>query len=350
MPVYAATGKKIVATKKASISKRKKTLKKKNKISVIVHSTSKAGVSTTKKVTVKKETMKKAATKTASTTKKTTSKKKSTKKTGSVTVTTETTVVTTVKTSTKKKSKIKTIETTIVTTVKTTRITTSSPATGTGTILFNTILEEYGEEKADGAVRKMNRSFSHPLSEKSLKSYLSTSRKKGYKFSNQTIINYLCITKEEQDMLHFHPSSKREEEREKKRQVKRERVQLVIELAKEGRSQREIAKMSGTSQSTVCRILRDPDKALAPRKTTANKTEENQTRKKESDSKQKRNDETEKSAEKVNGEKEDKAKQKNLPCEKQVENDNTNGYENSPMINERKATDYSVVDEQDAGG
>ena len=64
-------------------------------------------------------------------------------------------------------------------------------------------------------------------------------------------------------MLHFHPSSKREEEREKKRQVKRERVQLVIGLAKEGRSQREIAKMSGTSQSTVCRILRDPDKALA---------------------------------------------------------------------------------------
>ena len=65
-------------------------------------------------------------------------------------------------------------------------------------------------------------------------------------------------------MLHFHPSSKREEEREKKEEtVKRERVQLVIELAKEGRSQREIAKMSGTSQSTVCRILRDPDKALA---------------------------------------------------------------------------------------
>lgn len=131
MPVYAATGKKVVATKKALTSKRKKTLKKKNKISVIVHSTSKAGVSTTKKVTVKKETMKKAATKTASTTKKTTSKKKSTKKTGPVTVTTETTVVTTVKTSKKKKSKIKTIETTIVTTVKTTRITTSSPATGT---------------------------------------------------------------------------------------------------------------------------------------------------------------------------------------------------------------------------
>lgn len=217
-------------------------------------------------------------------------------------------------------------------------------------ILFNTILEEYGEEKADEEVRKMNRSFSHPLSEKSLKSYLSTSRKKGYKFSNQTIINYLCITKEEQDMLHFHPSSKREEEREKKRQIKRERVQLVIELAKEGRSQRQIAKMAGTSQSTVCRILRDPDKALAPRKTTPNKPEENQTGKKESDSKQRRNDETEKSTEKINGEKEDKAKQKNLPCEKQVENDNTNGHENSLMMHERKATDYSVVDEQDAGG
>ena len=217
-------------------------------------------------------------------------------------------------------------------------------------ILFNTILEEYGEEKADEAVRKMNRSFSHPLSEKSLKSYLSTSRKKGYKFSNQTIINYLCITKEEQDMLHFHPSSKREEEREKKRQIKRERVQLVIELAKEGRSQRQIAKMAGTSQSTVCRILRDPDKALAPRKTTENKTEENQIGKKESDSKQSKRDESEKLVEKVNGEKEDKTNQKNLPCRKQVENDNTNRYKDSLMINERKAMESSVMAEQDTGG
>ena len=151
-------------------------------------------------------------------------------------------------------------------------------------------------------------------------------------------------------MLHFHPSSKREEEREKKRQVKRERVQLVIELAKEGRSQRQIAKMAGTSQSTVCRILRDPDKAFAPRKTTANKTEENQTRKKESDSKQRRNDETEKSTEKVNGEKENKVSQKNPSYKNQIENDNTNGYENSPMINERKAIDNSVMDKQDVGG
>ena len=211
-------------------------------------------------------------------------------------------------------------------------------------------MEEYGEEKADEAVRKMNRSFSHPLSEKSLKSYLSTSRKKGYKFSNQTIINYLCITKEEQDMLHFHPSSKREEEREKKRQIKRERVQLVIELAKEGRSQRQIAKMAGTSQSTVCRILRDPDKALAPRKTTENKTEENQIGKKESDSKQSKRDESEKLVEKVNGEKEDKTNQKNLPCRKQVENDNTNRYKDSLMINERKAMESSVMAEQDTGG
>lgn len=108
--------------------------------------------------------------------------------------------------------------------------------------------------------------------------------------------------------------------------------------------------MVGTSQSTVCRILRDPDKALAPRKTTANKTEENQTGKKESDSKQRRNDETEKSVEKVNGEKENKVSQKNLSCKKQVENDNTNGYENSPMINERKAIDNSVMDKQDVGG
>ena len=127
-------------------------------------------------------------------------------------------------------------------------------------------------------------------------------------------------------------------------------MQLVIELAKEGRSQRQIAKMVGTSQSTVCRILRDPGKALAPRKTTANKPEENQTGKTESDSKQRRNDETEKSVEKVNGEKENKVSQKNPSYKNQIENDNTNGYENLPMINERKAIGNSVIDEQDAGG
>ena len=37
MPVYAATGKKIVATKKASISKRKKTLKIKYRLLYIPH-------------------------------------------------------------------------------------------------------------------------------------------------------------------------------------------------------------------------------------------------------------------------------------------------------------------------
>ncbi len=108
--------------------------------------------------------------------------------------------------------------------------------------------------------------------------------------------------------------------------------------------------MAGTSQSTVCRILRDPDKALALRKTTANKTEENQTDKKESDSEQNKRDESEKLVEKVNGEKENTVSQKNPSCKKQVENDNTNSYENSPMINERKSTACSVIDEQDAGG
>lgn len=93
--------------------------------------TAKTTTSTTKKVSVKKETMKKAATKTATTTKKTTSKKKTTKKNGSTTIVTETTIVTTVKTSTKKKSKTKTIETTVVTTIKTTTTTSSSNSSST---------------------------------------------------------------------------------------------------------------------------------------------------------------------------------------------------------------------------
>lgn len=127
-------------------------------------------------------------------------------------------------------------------------------------------------------------------------------------------------------------------------------MQLVIELAKEGRSQRQIAKRTGTSQSTVYRILREPDKALAPRKTTVNKSEKNQRDKKESNSKQSCKAEMETLAEKVNGEKEDKTNPQNLPYKNQIENDNTNGYENSPMINERETIGSSAMDKQDTGG
>lgn len=123
-------------------------------------------------------------------------------------------------------------------------------------IYYNIKASEYSDKTAWEAVLKFNNSFAHPLNERKLSSYLSTSRKKNYKFSNKTIIAYLCISNDEQKQLGFFPSQNREELRNEKRKEKEMRNEKIILLAKQGFSQREIAQKTDCSQSTVCRILK----------------------------------------------------------------------------------------------
>lgn len=123
-------------------------------------------------------------------------------------------------------------------------------------IFFNIRASESTVNKAWKETLAFNAKFVHPLNEKRLRKYLSTSMKKIYHFSNKAIISYLNITETEQRSLRFFPARNREEQRLKKREEKLERNKKIIALAKKGLSQRHIAKEVGCSQSTVCRVVK----------------------------------------------------------------------------------------------
>lgn len=104
------------------------------------------------------------------------------------------------------------------------------------------------------AVMKLNQQFDVPMPSKEVVGYMSTTLRKGYKYTNAKIIDTLEMTEEEQVALGFFVSSK-ESELVKRRSKRKERNEQILELYKNGKTQVEIAQQLNISQSTVCRLL-----------------------------------------------------------------------------------------------
>ena len=120
------------------------------------------------------------------------------------------------------------------------------------------------EDEAWNRVVALNNSFKNPLPEKELRSYMSTARRKKYKYRNETIIGYLGIDDEEQKALGFYPANvhyyeerqKARERGQKRRKMKEKRDIKIIELFAKGVLQEKIAELVGCAQSTVSKILK----------------------------------------------------------------------------------------------
>lgn len=126
-------------------------------------------------------------------------------------------------------------------------------------ILYNAYLSA-GKTQEEGreAIDDLNERFSHPLTDKEINSYMSTSTRKKYKFSNKKIIELLAMSKSEQEMLDFYDgdsSNKIDGKNECKKNEKEERNNRILDLNCKGYSQQDIAKEVGCSQSTVSRII-----------------------------------------------------------------------------------------------
>lgn len=113
-------------------------------------------------------------------------------------------------------------------------------------------------DAAIGAVKRINRVFDVPMTEKELLAYMGACLHKKYKFGNDYMISVLGITEEEQGLLGIRGTKKaaRQAARDKKKQKKEERDALILELHKKGMTQMEIASRTGASQPTVSRIIR----------------------------------------------------------------------------------------------
>ena len=97
--------------------------------------------------------------------------------------------------------------------------------------------------------------FGYPMDEHELLSYMSSSCRKKYKFTDKYLIDILDISPEEQDALHI--GNSRKAEYAAKREQKGQRNQRILALKEEGYTQAEIAKICGCSQPTVCRVLKN---------------------------------------------------------------------------------------------
>lgn len=118
------------------------------------------------------------------------------------------------------------------------------------------------EDEAKEAVLRLNQEFSVPMPENKLLSYMSSSFRKYYKFTNKKIIEILDITDEEQKKLNFYSNETVKKAKEEKRKIKRSRNQQIIILFLQGLTQIEIASLVGCSQPTVCRVIKKYNSTL----------------------------------------------------------------------------------------
>ena len=121
------------------------------------------------------------------------------------------------------------------------------------------------EDEAIEAILRLNDKFTEPLPQKQLISYMSSSFKRKYMFSNEKIIELLNISKDEQHVLSFYAAKYSKKMREQKRKDKKERNQKIIVLYVKGGTQIDISLSVGCSQPTVCRVIKKYERSLKKR-------------------------------------------------------------------------------------
>ena len=118
-------------------------------------------------------------------------------------------------------------------------------------------------------VKALNALFKDPMPEKELLKNLSTATRKRYQLKNETIINRLQITAEEQELVGFFAKgTDREVKREAARKAKADRNKKILSMYASGSTQEEIADKLDISRRTVCNVL----EAAGARKCDAGKT------------------------------------------------------------------------------
>lgn len=116
-------------------------------------------------------------------------------------------------------------------------------------------------DEAWSAVMALNRMLPHPLREDELAGYMtSCCRKRGYRFTTRTVLDRLGVTEKEREILGVDVcTNKREAHKREIHKRKARRNRIILDLAEHYYNQRQIARMAGCSQATVCRVLANRD-------------------------------------------------------------------------------------------
>ncbi len=153
-------------------------------------------------------------------------------------------------------------------------------------IVYNALLPSQGPEKAWDKLKQFNAGFKNPMTEKELHQTIDTSlRKNGYRYKNQSIIDFLGITEEEQQQIEmyaptqpyspFTRMSKHPARKAAAKVSKENRNAKIIELYQQGKSKKEICEMLNISFNTVAGILKNiPNRENTPKTIRAQKAME----------------------------------------------------------------------------
>lgn len=137
--------------------------------------------------------------------------------------------------------------------------------------VYNALRMKFDHEGAMPYVRAFNAGFKEPMTERELQISLCTAIKKGgYKYTNLTLIKLLGITPEEQRAIGLLPYSRKRAttpnaSRDAARKaLKEDRDDKIIELARKGVAQAEIARILGIGKNTVWRVMKRLREVVEP--------------------------------------------------------------------------------------
>ena len=121
-------------------------------------------------------------------------------------------------------------------------------------------------DEATVLVQKVNNSFCEPLTVRELKTFLRTASRKHYKFSNETIINYLDLSEDEQQAINLYKAIKRDSNRvrnERRAEKCTKRNKAIMRLFLVSKTGTEIAGKLGHAYNTVRTVVRCYESNLA---------------------------------------------------------------------------------------
>ena len=136
--------------------------------------------------------------------------------------------------------------------------------------VYCSLLADYSEAEAWERLCLFNKGFTEPLGERNLAQMMSSAEVKMYKLKNDTLIELLEISEEEQAIIGLFPTGTKKAERKAsnftrdllRRTRKEDRDYRIITMFTDGESKAEIARILGISRPTVIKVLAEYESAL----------------------------------------------------------------------------------------
>lgn len=133
--------------------------------------------------------------------------------------------------------------------------------------VYNTLRMTHSHDEAMVRLRAYNMGFNEPMSEKELENCVVSAKKiNGYKYSNESLIELLGVTEEEQNLIGLYPfngkyrpfeHSKPNASRDASRKaLKEDRDSKIVSMVESGMSQNEVARQLGIGKNTVGRVMK----------------------------------------------------------------------------------------------